>query len=163
MQEARQEIIKQFASDFFQKMGFPVSVDVAVERTPEETFLCLARVEQDQNLLIGQYGTNLAAIQHLIRVLLCKKIGGRVNVIVDINGYFSDKRAALEREADSAAQEALRDSISVALRPMLPYERKIVHSFLAKNPQIITESVGKGDERKIMVRPKLEGGPSEAA
>lgn len=154
MEKTPQEIIKEIVTELLEKMGFEASVEVTVEEGVEETFLCMARVEQDQNLLIGQYGVNLAAIQHLVRVMLRKKTDARLNVIVDINEYFSEKRALLEQEAEKAAQEVLRDNISVALRPMLPYERKVVHAFLAKNQGVVTESVGAGDARKIMVRPK---------
>lgn len=154
MEKTPQEIIKETVEDLLKKMEFEASVEVTVEKDDEETFLCMARVEHDQNLLIGQYGVNLAAIQHLVRVMLRKKTQERMNVIVDINEYFSEKKVLLEQEAEKAAQEVLRDNISIALRPMLPYERKVVHAFLAKNQGVITESVGAGDARKIMVRPK---------
>lgn len=154
MEKTPQEIIKETVVDLLEKMEFEASVEVTVEKGAEDTFFCMVRVERDQNLLIGQYGVNLAAIQHLVRVMLRKKTPERLNVIVDINDYFSEKRAFLEQEAEKAAQEVLRDNVSIALRSMLPYERKVVHTFLAKNKDVITESVGKGEERKIMVRPK---------
>lgn len=154
MQTPHQEIIREIVADLLEKMGFSAVVEVSVEE--ENAYLCMARLEQDQNFLIGQYGVNLAAIQHIVRALLRKKLEDRVAVTVDINDYFSEKRALLEKEAEKAAEEALKDNISVALRPMLPYERKIVHAFLSKNPKIITESTGKGEERKVMVRPRPE-------
>jgi spoIIIJ-associated protein len=74
--------------------------------------------------------------------------------VVDINQYFTEKKQLLEKEAKQALDEALQNNISVALRPMLPYERKIVHAYLSANESVITESVGSGEERKVMVRPK---------
>src|SRR3989344_2409134 len=129
MEKTHQKIIEEVVTELLQKMEFDASVTVLAEDGTEDTFLCAVRVTQDQNILIGQYGTNLAAIQHLVRAILHKKIEKRLNVIVDINDYFSQKRALLEQEAGKAAQEALRDSSPVALRPMLAYERKIIHSF----------------------------------
>ena len=156
MDTTYQDIIKETVLDLLQKMGFEAAVEVTVEKgiENEDTYLCMARVEHNQNLLIGQYGVNLAAIQHLVRVMLRKKIQERLTVIVDINAYFSEKRTLLEQEAAKAAAEALSSGAPVTLRPMLPYERKMIHSFLAHNTDILTESIGKSDERQVIVRPK---------
>lgn len=158
MEKTHQEIITETVTGLLEKLGFEASVEVIPQEDVPHTFYCKARVGHDQNFLIGQYGVNLAAVQHLVRAVLRKKIEERLNVIVDVNDYFSEKRVLLEKEAEKAAAEALRDNISVALRPMLSYERKIVHSFLFANPKIVTESVGLGAERKIMVSPKPESG-----
>jgi len=53
-------------------------------------------------------------------------------------------------------KEALDSNASVALRPMLPYERKVIHSFLAKYSTVRTESVGRGDDRKVMISPRSD-------
>lgn len=154
MGETHQEVIKETVLGLLQKLGFEASVEVAPQEGSPDVFFCKARVEKDQSFLIGQYGVNLAAVQHLVRVILRKKIEEKLSVIVDVNDYFLEKKTLLEREAEKAAEEVLKNNASVALRPMLPYERKVIHSFLFENPKIVTESVGHGDERKIMVSPK---------
>ena len=155
MGKTHQETIKGIVVDFLQKMGFQAEADVFVEDGIPQTFLCVVRVESDQNFLIGQYGVNLAAVQHLVRIMLYKKTQERLDVVIDINEYLINKKALLEQEAEKATKEALQDRISVAFRPMLSYERKIIHTFLAKNQNVTTESVGEGNSRKIIVRPKL--------
>lgn len=164
MDKTHQDIIKETVLDLLQKMGFEAAVDVTMEKgagnDSEDVYACMARVEQHQNLLIGQYGVNLAAIQHLVRVMLRKKIQERLTIIVDINAYFAEKRVLLEQEAEKAAKEVLLSGAAITLRSMLPYERKIVHSFLAQNKDVMTESIGKGDDRKVIVRPKDTATPS---
>jgi spoIIIJ-associated protein len=155
MGKTHQEIIKEIVLDLLHKMDFQAEVEVTMGEGTPQTFLCMARVKGDQNFLIGQYGANLAAIQHIIRMILYKKTEERLNVIVDVNGYFSDKKILLEQEAEKAVQEAMRDQISVMMRPMLSYERKIIHTFLAENQGVVTESIGQGNERKIIIRPKI--------
>lgn len=155
MEKTHQEIIKEIVSDLLRKMEFEAEIEVLAEEDTPQTFLCMARVKGDQNFLIGQYGANLAAIQHIVRMMLYKKTQERLNVIVDVNEYFLNKRVVLEQEAKKAAEEAMRDQISVMMRPMLSYERKIIHTFLAKNQNVVTESVGQGNERKIVIRPKI--------
>ncbi len=159
METTHQAIIKEIVSTLLQKMGFEVP-DVSIEKAGEDAFVCKVRVDQDQNLLIGQYGVNLAAIQHLIRIMLRKRTDEKCSVVVDINDYFSGKRVLLEKEAGAAAQEALRGGAAVTLRPMLSYERKVIHTFLAEDPAVITESSGQGNERRIIVRPKADAAAS---
>jgi spoIIIJ-associated protein len=152
MATEHQEELTDIVTNVLEKMGFSASVKTQV--TSDGIITCQAEIAENQNLLIGQHGINLAAIQHLVRVMLRKRVGERTDIIVDINGYFAGKREALEREAEKACSEALENNISVALRPMLPYERKIIHSHLAHMPSVTTESIGKGEERKVLVRPK---------
>ena len=155
MENSYKQIIEETVEGLLQKLDFEASIEITEQKDDSNTFLCMARVEKDQNFLIGQYGANLAAVQHLVRVMLRKKIEERVNIIVDVNNYFLEKKTLLENEAQKAAEEAVRSNISVAMRPMLPYERKVVHSFLAQNSNIATESIGSGEERKVMVSPKI--------
>ena len=155
MESAHQEIIKEIVSNILHKMDFQAEIEVIMEEGSSQTFLCMARVKGDQNFLIGQDGANLAAIQHIVRMILYKKTEERLSVIVDVNGYLLDKKTLLEQEAGKVAQEAIRDQISVMMRPMLSYERKIIHTFLADNQDVATESIGQGNERKIIIRPKI--------
>jgi spoIIIJ-associated protein len=155
MERTHQEIIKEIVLELLRKMDFQAEAEVTMEEDMPQTFLCMARVKSDQNFLIGQHGANLAAIQHIVRMILYKKTEERLNVMVDVNGYLLDKKTLLEQEAEKAAQEAARDQISVMMRPMLPYERKIIHTFLAGNQEVATESIGQGSERKIIIRPKI--------
>lgn len=155
MDISHQETLKRIITRLLEKMGFVATVEITIDTNTPDTLLCSVQVDVDQNFLIGQYGVNLAAVQHIVRILARKQIDERVNITVDINGYFADKRVLLEKEAAKATEEAIQNNVSVALRPMLPYERKVVHSFLSQNPSVTTESIGKGTERKVLVRPRL--------
>lgn len=154
MNEDKKKSIHTIVAALIQHMGFEATVEVKDDQLTPGGFLCLVSVEEGQNFLIGQYGMNLAALQHLTRILVRKDVGEKLDIIVDVNGYFSEKRALVEKEAKQAVDEALQKSASVALRPMLSYERKIVHSFLANNENVLTESTGVGEARRVVIRPK---------
>jgi spoIIIJ-associated protein len=143
--------IETLVRELLEKMGFQPKVSV---RREDDAYNCRAELLEDQNFLIGQHGVNLAAIQHLVRILARRKTGEKLNVTVDVNDYFSGKKALLEKEAERALEEVVTLNASVALRPMPPYERKVIHSYLAKREEVVTESVGLGEERKILVRPR---------
>lgn len=150
---SHQELIGAVATEFIEKLGFSATVEIIPPVAPETTYVCSVSVEDGQNFLIGQYGVNLAALQHMVRILVRRRTQEKLDIIVDINNYFSEKKQLVEKEASLALEEVLQKNISLALRPMLPYERKIVHAFLAKNPSVTTESTGTGDGRKVMIRP----------
>jgi spoIIIJ-associated protein len=148
------EALQAILTEMLEKMGFTPGAIAVTPGNAEGQYLCAITIAEGQNFLIGQYGMNLAALQHLVRIIARKQIGERLDIVVDINEYFAEKKQLLEKEAKEALNEALQNNISVALRPMLPYERKIVHAYLSLNESVMTESVGSGEERKVMVRPK---------
>ncbi|MDP2837931.1 MAG: R3H domain-containing nucleic acid-binding protein [Candidatus Moranbacteria bacterium] len=151
--------IKIITEGLIEKIGFTAIVEVKPQETTPQSFLCSVRVDEGQNFLIGQYGTNLSALQHLVRILTRKKLGEKMDIIVDVNDYFLEKKQFLEKEAAQARQDVLEMSDSVVMRPMLPYERKVVHAFLSADQAVMTESVGQGEERRVVVRPKITALP----
>lgn len=108
---------------------------------------------EDSKLLIGAHGVTLFGLQHLIQAIAKRKASGYESFSIDINSYWKEKQFLLERDAKEAAHEVISTGRPVQMRPMLPTERKIVHSILAENEKVVTESVGKGEDRKVIVKP----------
>lgn len=154
MENGHELMLKNLVTNLIEKMGFSPFVEVTAGDEEELTYYCSIRVEKDQNFLIGQHGINLAALQHLVRILARKETIEKMNIVVDVNDYFVEKRSLLEKEVARAVDEVLQNNVSVSLRPMLPYERKIVHAFLSSHQSVTTESIGEGGARKVMVRPR---------
>ncbi len=146
--------IKNIVTALLDHMGFAAATIEVKEEEGGNSYVCEVSIVDGQNFLIGQYGMNLAALQHLTRILARKEVGEKLDIIVDVNNYFAEKRQLLEKEAKQALEEALQKNVAVSLRPMLSYERKIVHAFLANNESVMTESAGFGEERRVTVRPK---------
>lgn len=146
--------IRTIVEELVARLGFQATVAVTADHHLETSYLCSITVAEGQNFLIGQYGMNLAALQHLVRIMARKRIGEKLDIVVDVNDYFLEKKQILEKEAKQALAEVMQNNASVTLRPMLPYERKIIHSFLATHESVQTESVGIGEDRKVIVRPR---------
>lgn len=138
------------AESILQKMGFPAEVAVSVLATNQ--YFIKITVTDGSKLLIGQHGVALSALQYIIRSVLTRKLQERLDVLVDVNGYWEEKRPLLEREALAAEEEVLRTGHPSILRPMLPYERKVVHTFLVGRNKVSTESSGHGEDRKVIVK-----------
>lgn len=152
--KAVEEEIKNIVQEMVDKMGFPAEVEMEKVSSEEgqETIICNIKTEES-NFLIGQYGVNLQSLQHIARLLVRKKIDDKVNFTVDVNSYRQEKNNSLEKMAREAAEQALRETRAIMMRPMSSYERRVVHMELSKNSQVKTESIGEGEDRKVVVKP----------
>lgn len=145
--------IKETIEELISKMGFEGSVEIRkTGESGKETYVCDIKT-QESNFLIGQYGVNLQSLQHIARILIRKRSQEKVNFIIDVNSYRTEKNDSILKMANNLAEEAIREKRAVVLRPMAPYERRMVHLELCKNEKIKTESIGEGEDRRIVIKP----------
>lgn len=152
MENQTKEIIKKTVDELLEKMGF--LGEVTISDTEEENgIVCNINTETDSHFLIGQHGSNLQAIQHLARLIVRKQIPDKIRFILDVNNYRQQKNQSVIQQAIQAAEEAISEHRSVSMKPMSTYERRIAHMELSKNSKVATESIGEGEDRKIVVKP----------
>jgi spoIIIJ-associated protein len=146
------EKIKKEVQDFFEKMTFDLEIQSVLQK--EEILNINVKTDEPQ-ILIGERGETLFAIQHLLKLILKRKmeIEGIFYVDLDINDYKKKKMAYLKDMARSAAEEVILTKKEKILPSMSAYERRIIHMELAEMTGIKTESIGEEPDRKIMVKP----------
>ncbi len=105
-------------------------------------------------ILIGRHGKTLDALQFIISAITTRTLGFRYPVVVDVEGYKNRQRQKLESIAESAARRAVSQDRNVKLRPMTPYERRIVHLALRDRDDVETASEGEGSARHVVVIPR---------
>lgn len=155
-----EDVVKEIATEILTQAGFPtVQIIVRHAQEGEKPFVvCDLVTETESNFLIGQHGTNLRALQHLLRIIVRKRTGDAdLGLVVDVNGYQKDRQESLIQRAQEAAAQAVRDHKPVTLPPLSAYERRVVHMELARRDDVHTESVGTGEERHVVVRPRGSG------
>ena len=119
----------------------------------DEGELILDITGDDLAVLIGRHGKTLDALQFLISAITVRKIGYRFPVIVDVESYKNRQRQKLEALARSSAKKAVSQARSIKLRPMTPYERRIIHVALRNDERVTTASEGEGTARHVVVIP----------
>ena len=119
----------------------------------DEGELILDITGDDLAVLIGRHGKTLDALQFIISAITVRKIGFRFPVIIDVEGYKNRQRQKLESLARSTANKAASQGRSVKLRPMTPYERRIIHVALRDDSRVDTASEGEGTARHVVVVP----------
>lgn len=141
---ALQDILKYF------NVG-EVTID---EFEGDEGELILDITGDDLAILIGRHGRTLDALQFVVSAITVRSMGFRYPVIVDVEGYKSRQREKLESIARSTANKAASQHRSVKMRPMTPYERRIVHIALRDDDRVDTASEGEGSARHVVVVPR---------
>lgn len=107
----------------------------------------------DLGLFIGRHGQTIDAVQHLALRMLLHGLNERRRVVIDAEGYRARREEALQRQADEAANDALRSERAVALDPMTASERRVVHEYLRDRGDVATHSEGEEPERHLVVAP----------
>jgi spoIIIJ-associated protein len=128
---------------------------VEVDEGDEEI---VGRIEgEDVGLLIGRRGQTIDAVQLLCYRAAFRGRQDRKRVVVDAAGYRERRREAIERQADRAADRALKTDKEIELEPMTPNERRVVHQHLKDRAGLETFSEGEEPERCVIVAPLLSG------
>jgi spoIIIJ-associated protein len=143
--------IKEEAQKFFDATGFETEVNVVSDG---EVFLINVQA-QEPKTLIGERGQTLVEIQHLLRIVLRKKLQENVLVELDVNDYKKRKEEALRDVARDVADEVVFYKKEKILPLMSSYERRIIHLALKDREDVETESINEGQERRLVVRPLI--------
>jgi spoIIIJ-associated protein len=112
-----------------------------------------ALVGDDLGLFIGRHGQTIDAVQHLAQRMVFRGKPSELRIVIDAAGYRDRRATALRRQADEAADEALRYERAVALDAMVASERKLVHEHLRDRGDVETHSEGDEPERHLVVEP----------
>ncbi len=142
--------IRAVCQEFFEKMGFLGSLEVG--ETRDRTLPVRIRTEEPR-ILIGRNGQTLSEIQHLLKAVLRRKFGSDFYLDLDINGYKEKKIEYLKDLAQVTADEVSLSKKQKTLAPMSSYERRIIHLELAERQDVVTESMGQGLERRVIIKP----------
>lgn len=105
------------------------------------------------DLLIGERGNGLSALEHLLKKIIRKKSAENYKFMLDINDYRIKRLDGLKQDIKAAAKEVLLYKKEVPLRSMSSFERRIVHLVLAEYPDITTESIGQEPNRCVVIKP----------
>jgi spoIIIJ-associated protein len=144
------EVVRDLLERVVDSLGLKASVEV---RHDGETVTGTVH-GTDLGLFIGRHGQTIDAVQHLAyRIALAHGGGERRRIVIDAEGYRARREEALHRQADQAADDALRYARPVALDAMTASERKLVHEYLRDRGDVETYSEGEEPERHLVVAP----------
>jgi spoIIIJ-associated protein len=151
---------KAFLSGLLERLGLRTTVEVIAQSSAEadedDRVPVLNIVGDDLGVLIGRQNETLSAMEFITRLAVNQQSHSRSQFTVDVNGYRAKRAEALRKLAFRMADQCAESGRTVALEPMPPSERRIIHMALRDHPKVFTQSVGEGDRRKVTVVPKKD-------
>jgi len=111
---------------------------------------------EDLGILIGRRGQTLSCLQYIARLIVGHQFRSWIPIVIDVEGYKQRRYQALEAFARQMAEQVKEKEMSFTLEPMSAFERRIIHLALADHPDVITESIGQGESRRVVILPKEE-------
>lgn len=149
-------IAKAFLSGVLEKMGVEVEMTAKLN---DEGDVCIELEGDNLGIIIGKRGDTLDSLQYLTSLVVNRESDDYLKVIIDAENYREKRREALVALAARLAAKVERTGKRHTLEPMNPYERRIIHSALQGNENIITRSVGEDPYRKVVIESKRRPKP----
>jgi len=151
------EVARGVLEALLEKMGVAASVipqdkEVVGEEDPVPVVFDIEG--DDLGILIGRRGQTLACLQFILRLVVGHQTKTWLPIVVDVEGYKQGRFEKLQALAYRLAEQVKDRGKPFTLEPMPAYERRVIHITLADHPDVSTESVGLGDARKVVIRPK---------
>lgn len=128
--------------------------EIQVEGLEDGSTVVVSIHTEEPKIYIGEKGQTLFEIQHILKLIVRKKIEDPIYVSLDINDYKKNKEEYLRDLAKTTADEVTLLKKEKELPPMAPAERKVIHMALADRDDIVSESLGEGPERRVTIKPK---------
>lgn len=151
-------IAREALSELLHLMGVRATVRIRQdEDTPtgeDAPPFVLDILGNDLGILIGRRGQTLHDLQFMTRLIVSREIGKWVKLVVDVEKYKVRRAKTLQQLANRLAERVVLTQQPIALEPMPPHERRIIHVTLRDHPIVTTESVGQGERRKVTIIPR---------
>jgi spoIIIJ-associated protein len=145
--EAGREIL----DELLKHMGLNVTVSVETGDTSKLDVRGSDADKEALGALIGRKGERLSALQHLVNLMLSRKLGAWTRVLVDVEDYRGRRERQLREIAMRAAEKVAESGKMLQLEPMPALERRWIHLALRGNPDVATQSIGEEPHRRVVI------------
>lgn len=140
--------VEDFLKNTMKAMDMEVELKTEID---QDGALCVDMSGEHMGILIGKRGQTLDSLQYLANRVANKHQEGYVRVKLDTENYRARREETLRHFAKNIAHKVKRNRRPVALEPMNPYERRIIHSALQSDPYVMTHSEGEEPFRKVVI------------
>lgn len=142
------EAVEDFLKNTMKAMDMEIELKTEID---QDGALCVDMSGEHMGILIGKRGQTLDSLQYLANRVANKHQEGYVRVKLDTENYRARREETLRHLAKNIAHKVKRNRRPVALEPMNPYERRIIHSALQSDPYVMTHSEGEEPFRKVVI------------
>ncbi|WP_338144250.1 protein jag [Nocardioides turkmenicus] len=141
------------AADYLEELLDIADLDGDLDMDVEGDRAAVSIVGGDLQQLVGRHGEVLDALQELTRLAVYRETGERSRLMLDVGGYRANRRSTLMALAEETVEKVKESGAPVSLKPMSPFERKVVHDAVAA-AGLTSESSGVEPRRYVVVLPE---------
>ena len=147
-----QNYIKETISEILKLMGIETNFEVR----RRDKSISIKLFSNNNAILIGKNGRTIGALQTIIRQIVSNQINEKLSILLDVENYKEKKEKNIEYLAKKTAREVAKTKVEVTMDSMNSYERRKVHSVLADDKYVYTESIGEEPNRCVVIKLKEE-------
>lgn len=149
--QPKMDAAEAYLREIFEKMGI---TDLSVRMEPMENRTVMIHLDGESiGTVIGKRGETLDAIQYLVSLAANRSEGEYVRFTINAGNYREKREETLKALAQRMAKKALKTGRPVALEPMNPYERRIIHAVVTDMEGVFSKSTGEEPNRKVVIKP----------
>lgn len=152
MEQEDLKLIEKETGNLLNLLQIEATIEVEVD---EQGIVYLNLNSESAGLLIGSYGQTLSSLQLILNLLIYKKLGRWVKIILNVGDWRQRREEYLQKLALDLAQRAETSGEPVVCPFLTAAERRIIHLALQDNASVATESSGEGKDRRLIVKPKI--------
>ncbi len=145
---------KEILEELMKHLGFNVRVEVEAGETSRLNVVGDGDEKDALGALIGRKGERLSALQHLVNLMLSRRMDAWTRVLVDVEDYRGRRERQLRDLATRAAERVAETGKMLQLEPMPALERRWIHIALRDNANVATQSIGEEPNRRVVVVPR---------
>lgn len=149
MAESKKNTEKK-VKEIFEKIG----IEDSFELTESEESINIVISSDDPGMIIGHHGDTLDSLQLILSLLLSKGSDEFKRVYLEVGDYKRNRSDYLKNLAEQTKQRALSEGREIFLPSLKPWERREVHMYLSEDGEVMSESVGEGKDRTLVVKPR---------
>lgn len=151
--DSKLEMVLDLANQLLTQMGVSAKAEGDFDKDTNTVSLNI-KTQEEAGLLIGKRGETLLSLQTVLSLMVKTKLGEWVRIVVNVADWREKEENYLREMATSSAHRVKQTGEPQALYHLNAGQRRIIHMFLAEDPEVTTESVGEGEERYLLIKPK---------
>lgn len=131
-----------------------LEIEGSVEVKEAEEGVDIVLETPESGIVIGRHGETLDALQLVLSLCIAKELDRFVRITLEVGDWRKSRTSWLQDIAEDAKVKALSQDREITLPQLKPWERRIIHLFLQNDEKVTSESVGEGQERTLVVKPR---------
>lgn len=149
--DKQQKIVKDLVSQTLKLLN----IDGNFEITEGKEGYDVTLNTEDAALVIGYHGDTLESLQVILSLILSKKLGEFKRISLEVGEYKKNRSEWLTSLARETRERVISENKEIYLPDLKAWERRVVHMLLQDDKEVVSESVGEGKDRVLVIKPKI--------